>query len=71
MRWLARRATPEAAARKYDDGHAALLARLDALRGADWSRSVQRFGEQRDAAWYFRHPEEHFAEHARDVRAGI
>lgn len=69
MRWLARGATPEAAARAYDAGHTALLQRLDALRDEDWARSARRFGEVRSVEWYFRHVAEHFAEHAADVRA--
>jgi hypothetical protein len=69
MRWLARTATPEAAARTYAEGHAALLDRLHAMDDDDWQRSANRFGELRTVAWYFEHPPAHFEEHARDVRA--
>jgi uncharacterized protein (TIGR03083 family) len=71
MRWLARGATREAAARAYDEGHAALLARFDATRDDEWSRSANRLGEVRTVGWYFRQPAEHFAEHAADVRRGL
>jgi hypothetical protein len=71
MRWLARNATPELAARKYDEGHAALLAKLDAVRDDEWGLEASRFGEVRNVAWYFSHVHEHFEEHARDVRAVV
>lgn len=69
MRWLARSATPERAAQKYDEAHATLLSKLDSVRDDDWSREATRFGEVRSVGWYFGHVREHFNEHARDVRA--
>jgi hypothetical protein len=69
MRWLARKATPDTTARKYDQGHDLLLAKLDSIDDSDWSSSAVRFGEVRTVGWYFMHPPEHFEEHARDVRA--
>ena len=69
MRWLARRATPESAARKFDESCDALLEKLDALRDDEWQREATRFGETRSVEWYFRHAAEHFQEHAADVRA--
>ena len=71
MRWLARRATPETARQKYDEGHAALLARLDSIGDDEWHREASRFGEVRTVEWYFAHAREHFEEHARDVRAAL
>ena len=71
MRWLARNASPELAVRKYDEGHAALLAKLDVLRDDEWLREASRFGEMRNVAWYFSHVHEHFEEHARDVRVVV
>jgi hypothetical protein len=71
MWWLARGATPDAAARKYDEGHIALLQKLETLSEEDWTRSATRFGEQRTVEWYFRHPTAHFEEHAADVRAVV
>jgi len=67
MRWLARSATPEGAAQKYDEAHAALLTKLDSVSDDDWPREAVRFGEVRSVAWYFGHVHEHFDEHARDV----
>ena len=69
MRWLARKATPAAALAKYDAGHTALTERLATVSDEEWSRSATRMGEKRTVEWYFRHPPEHFAEHAADVRA--
>lgn len=71
MRWLARKATPESAAKKYDEGHAALLAKLDAVRADDWQLEVSRFGQMRSVEWYFRNVREHFEEHSSDVRAVV
>jgi hypothetical protein len=71
MRWLARRATPESAARKYDEGHDALLAGLEAVRDDEWSLSAMRFGEVRTVMWFIGQPQRHFAEHAADVRAAL
>ena len=68
MRWLARKATPEKAAQHYDEGHAALLAKLDTIAPDDWQRSTTRFGQTRTVEWCFRQPALHFAEHAADVR---
>ena len=67
--WLALRATPERAAERYNQGHDALVARLDAVPDADWALSIQLFGETRNIEWFARQPPEHFEEHARDVRA--
>ena len=69
MHWLARRATPEAAARRFDEGIAALIAKLDTVGDGDWQREATRFGETHSVEWYFTHPREHFDEHAADVRA--
>jgi hypothetical protein len=69
MHLVARQATPERAAQRYDEGHHSLLAKLEAMRDEQWERSVKQFGEVRDAIWYFREPVEHFEEHAADVRA--
>ena len=69
MRWLARGATPERAAQKYDEAHATLLSRLGSIRDDGWSCEASRFGEVRSVAWYFGHVREHFEEHAQDVRA--
>jgi hypothetical protein len=69
IRTYALRATPERAARRYDECHAALLARLDAVQDDEWSITVTQFGEPRTAEWYLRQPVEHFAEHAADVHA--
>ena len=69
MRWLARNATPAGAAAKYDEGHAALLAKLDAVSDGDWQLRAERFGETRTVEWCFRQPARHFEEHAADVRA--
>lgn len=69
MRWLARRATPEAAARKFDESCEALLAKLETVRDDEWQLEANRFGEVRSVEWYFRHVAEHFEEHERDVRA--
>lgn len=71
IRTYALRATPGAAARKYDEGHAALLAQLDAVRDDEWSITVTQFGEPRTAEWYLRQPVAHFAEHAADARAVV
>jgi len=71
MRWLARRATPEATARKFDEGLASIVARTEALRDDEWQREASRLGETRTVEWYVRHVAEHFEEHARDVRAVI
>lgn len=71
MRWLARAATPQRAAQRYDAGHTALLAKLAAVSDDDWQRSAKRFGAVRTVEWYFRHPREHFEEHAADVRRGL
>jgi uncharacterized protein (TIGR03083 family) len=68
IRAYALRATPERAARRYDEGHAALLARLDEVRDDEWSITVTQFGEPRTAEWYLRQPIEHFAEHGADVQ---
>ena len=46
MRWLARRATPETAAQRYDEGHAALLSRLDATLDHEWRLQASRFGDR-------------------------
>jgi len=67
MRWLARGATRERAAKRYDEGHAALLAQLDRIAHTDWQRSTTRFGNTRTVEWCFRQPVLHFEEHARDV----
>ncbi len=71
IRWLARRATREAAARRYDEGHAAVLARLETVRDDEWHREAKRFGNIRTVAWYFGQPARHFAEHAADVCRGL
>jgi hypothetical protein len=71
MRWLARRATPGAAAKKFDDSCDALLAKLDTIGDDEWQREANRFGETRSVEWYFRHVPEHFQEHATDVRAAL
>ena len=71
MWWLARGATPEAAGRKYDEGHAVLIEKLDTVPEEEWSRTAMRFGQERSVEWYFRHPPEHFVEHAADVRSAI
>jgi len=66
---IARKATPEAAAKKYDEGHPALLAKLEAVRDDEWQLAVSRFGRMRSIEWYYRNVREHFDEHARHVRA--
>ena len=71
MRILARRATPERAARTYDAGHEALLAELNTVTEPEWQLSTVRFGEHRTVAWHFRQPVDHFAEHSADVLAVI
>lgn len=71
MRWLARRATPESAAQKFDESYATLLAKLDTIGDDEWQREANRFGETRSVEWYFRHVPEHFQEHATDVRAAL
>jgi Mycothiol maleylpyruvate isomerase N-terminal domain len=69
MRWLARRATPERTAEKYEQGHVALCAKLGEVHDEEWSLAATRFGEMRTVEWVFRHAPEHVEEHARDVRA--
>ena len=68
MRWLARNATQELAARKYDEGYNALIDKLAGVIDGDWLRSARRFGESRTVEWCFRQPALHFEEHAADVR---
>jgi hypothetical protein len=69
--WLALRATPERAAARYDEGHAALLAKLETVSDDEWALSITQFGEPRNIQWFVRQPVEHFEEHARDVRAAL
>ena len=71
MRWLARRATPETAAQRYNEGHAALLGRLDETLDHEWRLGATRFGELRTVEWCFGQPIAHFEEHAPDVRRAI
>jgi len=71
MRWLARRATPESSAWKFDESLSTLVAKLDAVRDDEWQREATRFGETRSVEWYYRHVREHFDEHATDVRAAL
>ncbi len=71
MRWLARRATREAAALAYDEGHEAILTELRSISDDEWTNSAQRFGEVRTVAWHFPHVTAHFEEHAEDVRRGL
>jgi hypothetical protein len=69
--WLALRATPERAAAKYDEGHEALVKRLNAVEDADWALTISLLGETRNIEWFARQPPEHFEEHSADVRAAL
>ena len=67
MHRLARKATPESALQKYDDGHAALLDQLSLVTAEDWRLDTVRFGVRRSMLWHFQQPVMHFNEHRTDI----
>jgi hypothetical protein len=71
MHLLALRATREKSAARYDQGHARLITRLDAMRDEDWAAEARIFGETRTALSYFEQVRTHFEEHGADVRTVV
>jgi uncharacterized damage-inducible protein DinB len=63
----ARNADKEEVAQTYDEGHANLLAALDALGDDEWDKGSRIFGRYTTVEGHFRSVAEHFDEHRVDI----
>jgi hypothetical protein len=70
-RWMARGATPETVARRYDLGHDALLQALEHVEEHEWHNRGRVLGQQRTVLEIVRSVATHFREHQADVLAAL
>jgi len=68
VRRNSRKATPESVLSDYDTALTDLLTLLEVLRDDEFALSATNFGQTRSIRQMFHLPEEHFQEHAPEIR---